>query len=77
MRHWILIVGRWRAHPRLSVPTCAGILGAIFPPVTVMLAIMAVIVSRLYTAYANAKAQRIANMNASIAQVSGLEPIQE
>eukprot|EP00802_Teleaulax_amphioxeia_P012634 Tamp_12677.p1 GENE.Tamp_12677~~Tamp_12677.p1 ORF type:complete len:496 (+),score=54.96 Tamp_12677:45-1490(+) len=54
-----------------------GILGAIFPPVTVLLAIMAVIVSRLYTAYANAQAKRISDLNASMAQVSGLEPIQE
>jgi len=42
-----------------------------------LLAIMAVVVSRLYTAYANAKALRISNLNSTLAQASGLEPIQE
>jgi hypothetical protein len=68
------------AHSHASLHTYAGIsslLGAILPPVTVLLAIMAVIVSRLYTAYANAKAQRISNLNSTLAQASGLEPIQE
>lgn len=68
------------AHSNASLHTYAGIsslLGAILPPLTVLLAIMAVIVSRLYTAYANAKAQRISNLNSTLAQASGLEPIQE
>ena len=68
------------AHSHASLHTHAGIsslLGAILPPVTVLLAIMAVVVSRLYTAYANAKAQRISNLNSTLAQASGLEPIQE
>jgi len=58
-------------------PGISSLLGAILPPVTVLLAIMAVVVSRLYTAYANAKALRISNLNSTLAQASGLEPIQE
>ena len=65
------------AASRCFVAHSSEIWPSIIPPIVVLLAIVTVILSRLFSAYAHAKEMRIQQLNNEIAKASGLEPIYE